>query len=57
MFEDYRNAFFIPQGKAGCAEIQQPAFPPGGDENIVRANVPVQQVHGVHLGKGFHDGL
>ena len=55
--QDNRHALAVPQCEPGRAEIQQAAFPLGGDVNVVRADVPMQQVEGVHLDQRLHNGL
>ena len=44
-------------GKTCRAKVQQPAFSAGGDIDVVGADVPMQQVHGVDLDQGLHNGL
>ena len=51
-----RSDFHIPHGDAGRPKVQQAALAPGADVDVVGADVPVEQVHRMHLGQGMHDG-
>ena len=57
VLEDDRHAFPVPQGEPRRAEVQQPALPLRGDVDVVRADIPVQEVERVHLDQRLHDGL